>query len=132
MCNKLDAKANLVQKNEQMGIRTMKRKRSYSRITLQALSILGKLIRAGRIERGMSAKELAERAGISRTTLHNVEKGAPGPEIGIVFELAALVGVRLFQYDERTLAMHNARLDEKLTLLPQSVRTKAPEVDDEF
>ncbi|MDF2365656.1 helix-turn-helix domain-containing protein [Sneathiella sp.] len=110
----------------------MARKRSYSRVTRQALSILGKLIRVGRTERGMTAQELADRAGISRTTLYNIEKGAPGPEVGVVFEVATLVGVRLFQVDDRTLQMHNARLDEKLTLLPQSVRPARREVDDEF
>jgi len=110
----------------------MKRKRSYSKVTRQALSILGKLIRLGRTERGMTAQDLADRAGISRTTLYNIEKGAPGPEVGTVFEVAALVGVRLFGDDDRNLAMHHARLDEKLTLLPQSVRPAKREVDDDF
>lgn len=110
----------------------MPRKRSYSRVTRQALTLLGKLIRIGRSERGLTAQELADRAGISRTTLSSIEKGAPGPEIGLVFEVATLVGVRLFEYDERTLQMHNARLDEKLTLLPQSVRHTVKEVDDDF
>jgi len=110
----------------------MKRKRSYSRVTRQALSLLGKLIRVGRTEREMTAQDLADRAGISRTTLYNIEKGEPGPEIGTVFEVAAIVGVRLFEYDERTLQMHNARLDEKLTLLPKSVRPSMKEVDDDF
>ncbi len=110
----------------------MKRKRSYSKVTRQALSILGKLIRVGRSERGMTAQDLADRAGISRTTLYNIEKGAPGPEIGKVFEVAALVGVRLFEFDDRTLAMQDARLDEKLTLLPKSVRPSRKKVDDDF
>ena len=110
----------------------MKRKRSYSRVTRQALSLLGKLIRVGRTERGMTAQDLADRANISRTTLYNIEKGGTGPEIGTVFEVAAIVGVRLFEYDERTLQMHNARLDEKLTLLPKSVRPSMKEVDDDF
>ena len=110
----------------------MKRKRSYSRITKQALSVFGKLIRVGRTERGMTAQDLADRANISRTTLYNIEKGSPGPEIGTVFEVAALVGVRLFDVDESVLAMHNARLDEKLTLLPKSVRASKQEVNDDF
>ncbi len=110
----------------------MKRKRSYSRVTRQALSLFGKLIRIGRTEQGMTAQDLANRAGISRTTLYTIEKGEPGPEIGSVFEVAALVGVRLFEPDERTLAVHNARLDEKLTLLPKSVRPPRQEVDDDF
>lgn len=110
----------------------MKRKRIYSRVTRQALSILGKLIRIGRMERGMTAQELADRAGISRTTLYNIEKGAPGPEIGAVFEAASLAGVRLFEYDDAALRIENARLDEKLTLLPKSVRPSCAEVDDDF
>ncbi|WP_026988483.1 helix-turn-helix transcriptional regulator [Fodinicurvata fenggangensis] len=110
----------------------MKRTRSYSRITKQALSILGKLIKVGRIERGMTAAELAERAGITRKTLRRIEYGEPGPEVGLVFEVAAIVGVRLFEYDERSLQMHNARLDEKLTLLPKHVRPSMKEVDDDF
>ncbi|MBM3095622.1 helix-turn-helix domain-containing protein [Ensifer sp. T173] len=110
----------------------MPRKRSYSRVTREALTMLGKLIRVGRAERRLTAQELADRAGISRTTLSSIEKGTPGPEIGIVFEVASLVGVRLFDYDERTLQMHNARLDEKLSLLPKSVRHTMKEVDDDF
>ncbi|EUB98037.1 transcriptional regulator, XRE family [Rhizobium sp. CF080] len=94
--------------------------------------MLGKLIRIGRAERGLTAQELADRAGISRTTLSTIEKGAPGPEIGIVFEVASLVGVRLFEYDERILQIHNSRLDEKLTLLPRSVRHTVKVVDDDF
>lgn len=95
--------------------------------------MLGKLIRVGRAERGLTAQELADRAGISRTTLSSIEKGAPGPEIGIVFEVASMVvGVRLFDYDERMLQMHNARLEEKLTLLPKSVRQTVKYIDDDF
>lgn len=94
--------------------------------------MLGKLIRIGRAERGLTPQELADRAGISRTTLSSIEKGAPGPEIGIAFEVASLVGVRLFEYDERTLQIHNSHLDEKLTLLPKSVRQSVKKVDDDF
>jgi transcriptional regulator with XRE-family HTH domain len=111
---------------------SMPRQRTYSRGVRHALALLGKLIRAGRIERGMTAQELAERAGVSRTTLSNIEKGAAGPEIGIVFEVAAVAGVRLFDADERILQVENARLDEKLALLPRSVRPKLKEPDDDF
>lgn len=90
------------------------------------------MIRVGRTERGLTAQELADRAGISRTTLSNIEKGASGPEIGTVFEVASIVGLRPFDCDERTLQIHNARLDEKLTLLPKSVRHGTKEVNDDF
>lgn len=110
----------------------MKRKRSYSKVTCRALSILGKSIRLGRMERGMTAQELANRAGISRSTLYKIEKGEPGPEVGTVFEVAVLVGVRLFGDDGPKLAMHEAQVETKLALLPQSVRPSAREVDDAF
>jgi transcriptional regulator with XRE-family HTH domain len=111
----------------------MPRIRSYSRVTRDALLALGKLIRVNRTERGLTAQELADRAGISRTTLSNIEKGSPGPEIGIVFEVASIVGVRLFDYDERiTLKERITQLDEKLTLLPKSVRHSVKDVDDDF
>ncbi len=110
----------------------MKRQKSLSRVTRQALSILGQLIRIGRIERGMTAQNLADRAGISRTTLYRIEKGSPGPEVGTVFEVAALAGVRLFSDDSHALASQEAWLHEKLTLLPKSVRSAKREVDDDF
>ena len=94
--------------------------------------MLGKLIRVGRAERGLTAQDLADRAGISRTTLSSIEKGAPGPEIGLVFEVASIVGVSLFDYDERTMQLRMAHLDEKLTLLPKSVRQTKKKVDDDF
>lgn len=110
----------------------MRRTRSYSRVTKHALSVLGKLIKVGRLERSMTTAELAERAGITRKTLRKIEYGEPGTEIGTAFEVASLVGVRLFQHDERTLQIHDARLDEKLTLLPKAVRSSGKEVDDDF
>lgn len=110
----------------------MKRTRTYARQTHAALSVLGKMIRIGRMARGMTAQDMADRIGISRTTLYNIERGAPGPEIGTVFEAAALAGIRLFDQDDAALRTENARLAEKLTLLPKSVRPARPEVDDAF
>ena len=117
---------------DKVRVASVARRRSYSRVTREALAMLGKLIRIGRAERGLTAQELADRAGISRTTLSNIEKGAPGLEVGIVFEVCSLVGVRLFDYDERALRMENARLDEKLTLLPKSVRRTVKQINDDF
>lgn len=110
----------------------MKRIRSYSRVTTEALSLFGKLIRTTRLERGRTSEELAERAGISRTTLRNIENGEPGTEIGAVFEVATLLGIRLFDLDQTGLTLHAARLEEKLTLLPKAARPASPEVDDDF
>lgn len=108
------------------------RKRTYSRVTKEATELFGKLIRLGRKERKMTENELAGRAGISRATLQKIERGDLKCEIGLVFEVATLVGVKLFAAeDAQTVAMHLGRINDKLALLPQSVRTSV-KVDDDF
>lgn len=106
--------------------------RTYSRYSHDAVALLGALIREARMERKLSARELAGRAGISRSMLQRIEKGNPKCEIGAVFEAAAIVGVRLFDADETTLARHLRQSNEKLALLPKSVRKKSKPVNDDF
>jgi len=105
--------------------------RTYSRYTREATKLLGQMIKLGRIERKITAQDLADRAGISRGLLQRVEKGDLKCEIGVVFELAALVGVKLFDADTSSLAAHLSRTEDKLALLPKHVR-KTKAVDDEF
>lgn len=99
---------------------------------IQALRLLGSSIRAARIERRMSTAELAERIGISRPSLHRIERGDPRSSIGSAFEAATIVGVPLFEADPSRLAGELARVEEKLTLLPKMIRARRVEVDDEF
>ncbi|WP_338668259.1 helix-turn-helix transcriptional regulator [Pseudodesulfovibrio methanolicus] len=105
---------------------------AYSRYGREAAILLGQLIRAGRKERGWTAGELADRAGISRRTLQRIEKGDPGCQIGGVFEAAALVGVPLFEAEPSALTRQVRQMEDKLRLLPRSVRVKTREVDDDF
>jgi DNA-binding XRE family transcriptional regulator len=80
----------------------------------------------------MTENELAGRAGISRATLQKIERGDLKCEIGLVFEVATLVGVKLFEAeDSSAVALHLGRINDKLALLPQSVRTSV-KVDDDF
>lgn len=51
--------------------------------TMAILTRLGEQIRNARLRRGLSAILVAERAGISRATLYNVEKGSSSVAIGI-------------------------------------------------
>ena len=106
--------------------------RTYSRYCIDAVALLGALIRETRMERKLTAQELADRAGISRSMLQRIEKGNPKCEIGAVFEAAAVIGVRLFDADEPTLARHLRQSNEKLALLPKSVRRKSGTVKDDF
>jgi DNA-binding XRE family transcriptional regulator len=107
-------------------------KRTYLHSTRDAGELLGKLIRLGRRERKMTEAELSGRAGISRRTLQKIERGDLKCEIGLVFEVATLVGVTLFGDEEENHLMSTIhRIDDKLTLLPKRVRT-IMKVDDEF
>lgn len=105
---------------------------TYSRHALEALRLLGQSIRAARIERRMTTAELAERIGISRPSLHRIERGDPKIAIGSAFEAATIVGVPLFEVDPSRLAGDLIRLEEKLALLPKMIRAPKVEVDDAF
>ena len=106
--------------------------RSYGRVTREALTMMGGLIRLGRKQRKMSEADLAARVGIARSTLQLIEKGHPKVEIGLVFEAAILVGVPLFVDEPSRLAPEISRIDDKLALLPRSVRRARSEVKDDF
>ena len=51
--------------------------------TMKILSILGEQIQFARLRRDLTVKLVAERAGISRATLWQVEKGSPNVAMGI-------------------------------------------------
>ena len=106
--------------------------RSYSRYGREAAELLGHMIHNARVERGLTISELAERAGISRGLVHRIEKGDMGCSIGAVFEVAAIVGVRLFDADPTTLTRHLAMEREKLSLLPKAVRQSSKAAKDDF
>ena len=106
--------------------------RTYSRYTREAVGLLGALIRESRIEQKLTARELADRAGISRGLLQRIEKGHPKCEIGVVFEVATIVGIKLFDPDKNTLTKYLRQTEEKLALLPKSVRKKPKAVHDDF
>jgi transcriptional regulator with XRE-family HTH domain len=106
--------------------------RTYSRYSRDAVALLGGLIRAARKERKMTAQEVSDRAGISRGTLQRIEKGDLNCEIGVVFEVATILGVKLFDAPETTLTTQLRQTEEKLALLPKSVRQKTRVVNDDF
>jgi DNA-binding XRE family transcriptional regulator len=106
--------------------------RTYLPASCEATELLGKLIRLGRRERKMTEEDLSGRAGISRRTLQKIERGDLKCEIGLFFEVADLVGINLFgAEDSTTVPMHLNRVNDKLALLPQRIRTSV-KVDDDF
>ena len=106
--------------------------RTYSRYNCDAAALLGALIREARNDRKLTAQELADRAGISRGLLQRIEKGNLKCEIGAVFEVATIVGIKLFEAKESALTKYLRQTREKLALLPKSVRKKSKTVRDDF
>ena len=100
--------------------------------TKDALGVLGTQIATARLARRWKASDLAERAGISVTTLRQVERGAPTVAIGVVFEVATLLDVPLFAPQRGTLKDVHARATDRLALLPQRIYDRVTPPDDNF
>lgn len=106
--------------------------RPYSRYTKDALTLMAQLIRTARIERKLTIAEVAERAAVSRGLIQRIEQGDPGCAIGAVFEVAALLGIRLFNADQPTLSATTAIQQHTLALLPKAARESRKPVKDDF
>lgn len=111
----------------------MKKERTYSIQTKEAVRLLGAEILLARKQRKWSEGELAERIGITRYTLQKIQKGDLTVSIGLFFEAAIIVGLDLFEAEK-------SRLDHRANLalihgalLPQTRKRKSTKgVDDDF
>ena len=106
--------------------------RAYSKYTREAAVLMGEHIKLGRKQRKWSENNLAERAGISRATLQKIEKGEMSCAIGIVFEVATLVGIKLFEFENVPLHRQIEHVKDKVALLPQRIRITDKPVYDDF
>ena len=91
--------------------------------TLNILQQMGEQIKLARLRRQLSAELIAERAGISRATLWNIEKGSPSVSMGAyAAALHALGGM------DRDLLMvaKDDELGRKLQDLDQLQKKRAP------
>lgn len=110
----------------------MKVPRTFSPYARDAARLLGLQVAAARRERRWSAEELAERAGISPPTLAKVENGDLTVGLGVAFEVAALVGVPLFNEDKSRIAFDVARATDRLAVLPSRVRRRRGGLNNDF
>lgn len=101
--------------------------------TRDALGILAGMIRAARMQRGMTAAELGERVGVSRGVIHRIEAGEPGTSIGAAFEAAVVLGIPLFDVPTGQLAALRSQRQEVNALLPQrAFQASQAKPDNEF
>ncbi len=110
----------------------MVKQRAYTIQARKAALLLGKQIQLKRKQRRWSEQNLAERAGISRATLQKIEQGKMTCAIGLVFEVASLVGVNLFEADRFSLTMQIEQTSDKIALLPKRIRPETRVADDDF
>ncbi|CAA9377055.1 MAG: hypothetical protein AVDCRST_MAG75-626 [uncultured Propionibacteriaceae bacterium] len=104
---------------------------TFARQTLDAAQVFGSQIAHARRERGWTAEELAERLGVTRRTISNLEHGSPTVSLGVAFEAATLLGISLFGATGPELAQLARHGRDTLALLPSRVRpSKAPVRDD--
>lgn len=110
----------------------MRQPHTYSPQTMDAARVLGLRIAQGRRERKWTQAELCERAGVARATVRNAERGVPTVAVGVMFELATLVGVTLFGRPPDQLPDLAARERDRLALLPAHVYPRRMADDDDF
>ena len=110
----------------------MAKQRTYSQYAQEAAVLMGEQIKLGRKQRQWTEQNLADRAGISRATLQKIEHGEMTCAVGLVFEVATLVGVKLFEPDSIPLSKHIEHTRDKIALLPQRIKTRKRVVYDDF
>jgi transcriptional regulator with XRE-family HTH domain len=97
----------------------MKKPQTMSAHAQDAVAILGNMIRAARMQRGMTAAELAVRANVSRGVIQRIEAGETGTSIGAAFETAVVLGIPLFDVSPQSLGTLQTQTRHINTLLAQ-------------
>ena len=89
---------------------------------LKVLKVLGEQIQLARLRRKFSTEQVAERAGISRKTVYNIEQGIPTVAIGSYLQVLFVLGL------EQDLSMVAASdpLGRKLQDAGILIRKRAP------
>ena len=95
--------------------------------TKEILSTVGMQIKMARLRRNLSVDLVAERAGISRATLWNVEKGSPSVAIGIY---AAVLHALNNMDQDLLLIAKDDEFGRKLQDLNLPIRKRASRKDD--
>ena len=103
-----------------MGEKTTKLLPKHERL----LAEMGGNLRLARLRRQLSAEQVAERAGVSRSTLHLMENGAAGTSLGKLLQVLVVLGLesdiaRLATDDILGRKLEDARLAETRRRAPK-------------
>jgi transcriptional regulator with XRE-family HTH domain len=88
------------------------------------LTDVGENLRLARLRRRLSAQQVADRAGISRSTLQNLEKGSPSVSMGNLLQVLVVLGLEkdfpeLAAVDPLGRKLEDARLTESRRRAPK-------------
>ena len=83
---------------------------------------LGERLKLARLRRQLSTTLVAERAGVSRTTLHKIESGDPNVAMGSYFQILRVLGLE----DDFGLLALDDPIGRKLQDLELVTRKRAP------
>ena len=111
---------------------TDKYTRVYSKVTINTVMLLGMAIAVARKEQKLSETAVAERISVSRSTLRRLEKGDLNVGIGLYFEAAWAVGVKIFTPDDEVLSQKLSHYKDVLNLLPKAAQPSRKVIDDKF
>lgn len=105
------------------------KKTSYNLLpaTERILETMGEQIKMARLRRNLSVQLVAERAGITRATLYNVEKGSPQVSMGIY---AAVLHALNNMDKDLLLVARDDIMGRKIQDLNLTVRKRASRKDD--
>ena len=91
---------------------------------LRLLTRLGADVRDARRRRRIPTATMAERAGISRTTLHKVEQGDPGVSLGVYATVLFVLGLEERIADLADPGNDAVGLDLEAEALPKRIRAR--------
>ena len=100
--------------------------------TEKRLQSLGERLRLARLRRRLSAKQVAERAGMTPKTLRVLERGSPGATIGAYASVMQVLGVEsdldlLAQSDPLGRDLQDSRLDAPHRVKVQALQRPPPQ-----
>lgn len=109
-----------------------KRPQRIGGVAAAAVQVLGTLVAQRRRERGWTQSRLADAVGVSHDTIAGIERGEPTVAIGTFFQACAVLAIPLFGADRDELQRQLREGRDRLALLPDRVRIRNLEIDDDF
>jgi HTH-type transcriptional regulator/antitoxin HipB len=100
-----------------------------SKMNIRTATDLGLVLKEQRRKLGLSQRQVADRIGVSRQWLVDIEKGKPRAEVGLILKAAATLGLQLTSRDAKDHSHQGADHDPRAAPLHQirSERRRKPQ-----